>query len=559
METDNAKSSGNYLVFARKWRPLTFADVSGQQHIVRALQNAIKLNRFPNAYIFSGIRGVGKTSLARILARSINCEKGPTVAPCGECAICNEIVSGSSIDVIEIDGASNNGVDDIREIREALQYAPAKCRMKIYIVDEVHMLSKPAFNAFLKTLEEPPPHTLFIFATTELTKIPETVLSRCQCFEFRALSELQIAEKLKAIADKEKLSVTDTALKMISRRAEGSMRDAESLMDQLVSYSDGEIGEEEVGMVLGLVSRDRIWSIINSLFVKDSEKTLAELHDLYYTGYDTAVILREMLEAVRELTIVKLIPKPESIIQETPERIVLMKEMVKNVSPTKLQQFYDLLTKAEYQGKMASNDLSVLEMALLKMNGLDDVVPVDELLKILKSEGVTSGQPAQAPRSAVSYQAKPSGGYQPPAQKRVTATPPVDDSPYITEAVEKPAAPRAPGEVDWNSIKGSASGFLATALANTTLVVNGENATLFYPHGDEYVANQCQRNKEFIETEINKHAGRKMTLSFQAGEPVASEKKKSNGIDNAAKLEILKDPLIAKAIDIFEGRPEFEE
>lgn len=348
------------------------------------------------------------------------------------------------------------------------------------------------------------------------------------------------------------------------------MRDAESLMDQLVSYSDGEIGEEEVGMVLGLVSRDRIWSIIDSLIMKDADKTLAELHDLYYTGYDTAVILREMLEAVRELTIVKLLPKPEAVIEETSERIALMRETVKDVSATRLQQFYDLLIKAEYQGKMSSNDLSVLEMALLKMINLDEVVPVDEILNLLKS-GSPAGAPAQRASRPASYAPTPQSGRSPAASAQTVSEtayqirpkPEADDT--VKKSADVPATPvisRTPGEVDWQFVKENASGFLAGALSHTNLVVEEGSAVLYYPPGDKYVADQCHKNKDWIEAEISKQAGRKMELTLQAGSaaPVASnEKKKSNGIDNAAKLEILNDPLIAKAIDIFEGRPEFEE
>ncbi|MBI3793625.1 MAG: DNA polymerase III subunit gamma/tau [Nitrospinae bacterium] len=300
-----AENTG-YVVMARKWRPSLFSDVVGQQHIVRALQNAITMNRIAGAYIFSGMRGVGKTSMARIFARSINCEKGPTVTPCGECKNCLEIANGSSMDVIEIDGASNNGVDEIRDIKDHVQYAPVKCRTKIYIIDEVHMLSPAAFNAFLKTLEEPPPHTLFIMATTEQSKIPETVLSRCQCFEFRAISDAQINQRLTEIAEKEKMDITPGAITMVARRAEGSMRDAQSMLDQAASYGGGTLDENTLGVVLGLVSREKVWAVMGAVMKKDTDLAIKQLHDLYYSGFDAGVIIRELCEASRTLAIAKV-------------------------------------------------------------------------------------------------------------------------------------------------------------------------------------------------------------------------------------------------------------
>jgi len=539
MENNDPKK--NYLVFARKWRPKNFKEVTGQQHIVQALRNAVKLDRLPNAYIFSGIRGVGKTSLARIMASAINCESGQDGDPCGKCATCVEIEQGHSIDVIEIDGASNNGVDEIREIRDSLQYAPAKCRKKIYIVDEVHMLSKPAFNAFLKTLEEPPPHTLFIFATTELTKIPETVMSRCQCFEFKALSEVQIVEKLKTKSKEENIDITEPTLRMVARRADGSMRDAESLLDQVVSYSGETIDEETAGLVLGLVSREKIWSLLDSVIAKDTEQCLLELHSLYYAGHDIHVIIRELFEAIRELAIVKGVKNPETILEETPDRIDAMRKSVTNVSTTRLQQFYDLLLRAESQGKIARNALSVLEMTLMKMVLLDDVVRVDEIIKSLKSGGGFVSQPVQEQ-----------------VVRRTSPTPAQTQKP-APEAI-KPATTSSSGDIDWKSVQESVSEkskMLASALLSTRLSVDKNRACIFYPAGDKYILDQCTNNKEYLLEVLTKHAGRRLELSFQKDEngQNAEAEKKNNGLDSATKKEMLSDPLINKAIDIFEGSP----
>src|SRR5947209_3041293 len=226
----------SYLVLARKWRPQSFEDIAGQGHISRTLQNAIRTNRVAHAYLFTGVRGVGKTSAARILAKALNCENGPTTTPCDACPRCKSITAGDDVDVLEIDGASNRGIDEVREIRGNVQYRPASSRYKIYIIDEVHMLTAPAFNALLKTLEEPPPHVKFIFATTDVQKIPLTILSRCQRFDFKTIRPERIVQSLRSIVAAEKMQADDEALEIIARRAAGSMRDAQSLLDQLLAF-----------------------------------------------------------------------------------------------------------------------------------------------------------------------------------------------------------------------------------------------------------------------------------------------------------------------------------
>jgi len=230
-----------YLVLARKWRPQVFEDVVGQDHVVKTLQNAVRLDRIAHAYIFSGPRGTGKTSVARILAKSINCKEGPTQTPCNQCGNCLEITGGSSLDVREIDGASNRGIDEIRELRENIRFSPTSSRYKMYIIDEVHMLTQPAFNALLKTLEEPPPHVVFVFATTEIYKVPATILSRCQHFDFKRISVRQIAGNLGHIAQEEGIGISDVALSWIAREGQGSLRDSQSIFDQVISYAGTDI------------------------------------------------------------------------------------------------------------------------------------------------------------------------------------------------------------------------------------------------------------------------------------------------------------------------------
>ena len=263
----------SYLVLARKWRPQSFGDIAGQEHITRTLSNAIRSNRIAHAYLFTGVRGVGKTTAARILAKALNCEKGPTPNPCNQCSFCEEITSGSCIDVLEIDGASNRGIDEIRQIIENVRYQPAQCRFKIYIIDEVHQVTKDAFNALLKTLEEPPPSVKFILATTEPHRLPETILSRCQRYDFRRIALREIVRRLDEIAQQEGLDITEGALVLLAREADGSMRDAQSLLEQVLacveprSKQRGEtpVDERLLEEILGLAERQVLYEISNAV------------------------------------------------------------------------------------------------------------------------------------------------------------------------------------------------------------------------------------------------------------------------------------------------------
>ncbi len=558
MMEDADKKKGGYQVMALKWRPSTFAEVVGQQHIVRSLSNAIKLNRIAGAYLFCGTRGVGKTSMARIFSRSINCESGPTTTPCGKCRNCAEIADGNSMDVVEIDGASNNGVDNIREIRDHLQYAPVKCRMKIYIIDEVHMLSPAAFNAFLKTLEEPPPHTVFIMATTEQSKLPDTVLSRCQVFEFRALSDQEIAGRLQKIIDSDGIRITPGAVMMIARRAEGSMRDAQSLLDQAASYAAESIDEELLGMVLGLVSREKIWAVLGAVTRKEVDGTLHQLHDLYYAGFEVGVILRELFEAVRALTIVKVSNAPEKILKETGDALAAMKQLVEGVTPGRLQQYYDILLRAKSQAATAGNPLSVLEMALIKMVRLDDVIPVAELVERLKGMPAAAPQPqasAAAPRF-VPPSAPPrpatSGARQPAPSQNYDAPPPA-------------AAPAAPAAGDpWEAVRAvikEKKPLLAASLDKMVFSMEAGRAVLGYPEDQSFIRDQCEQNRALIEEALQAATGRRLAVVFNAA-PKAMLKEtqvKKPAMDTAMRRQMLNEPIIQKAVDLFDGTPGFEE
>ena len=391
----------SYLVLARKWRPQSFDDIAGQEHITRTLSNAIRSNRIAHAYLFTGVRGVGKTTAARILAKALNCEKGPTPNPCNQCSFCAEITSGNCIDVLEIDGASNRGIDEIRQIIENVRYQPAQCRFKIYVIDEVHQVTRDAFNALLKTLEEPPPSVKFILATTEPHRLPETILSRCQRYDFRRITLREIVRRLDEISQQEGLKITKGALVLLAREADGSMRDAQSLLEQVLacvepgstSRDETAVDERLLEEILGLAERQVLYEISKAVIQGNAQRCIELIAKVVVEGRDLGRLSRDLVEHFRNLLVVRLAKTDAKdaeasgkgqLLDLPDQEIDDLRTQVADLSTETLLDYFDFMAAGDEEVNRSSNPRFPLETVLVRLATLPKTLPIAQLLERLE-------------------------------------------------------------------------------------------------------------------------------------------------------------------------------
>jgi DNA polymerase-3 subunit gamma/tau len=396
----------DYLVLARKYRPQQFAELVGQEHVVQTLRNAIQSGRIAHAFLFTGIRGVGKTTAARLLAKALNCERSPvpTPDPCDECSNCQEIRASRSVDVAEIDGASNRGIDSIRELTDNVRYLPIKSRFRVYIIDEAHMVTREGFNALLKTLEEPPPHVKFVFATTAVEKFPETIVSRCQRYDFKRIPVGRIQRELERIAAHENVSLTDSALFAIAREGQGSMRDAESLLERMIAFSDRTIDDAKVGEILGIADRRTLFATADAVLAHDARTALEIVDRIYESGRDLERFSRDLLEHLRNLVVTKLGADASILVDLPPDELGELRRQAGLAERLDLERLFRIGRLGDEELGRSSMPRLVLEMTIVRMATLEPVLPVDEVLarleEIERSLAAASGASAKAPHGA---------------------------------------------------------------------------------------------------------------------------------------------------------------
>ena len=556
----------SYQVFARKYRPQNFDDVLGQNHVTQTLKNAIQQKRLAHAYLFVGPRGTGKTSTARILAKSLNCIHGPTINPCGVCDSCEEISQGISLDVLEIDGASNNSVDQIRELRENVRFAPVRGRYKIYIIDEVHMLSPQAFNALLKTLEEPPAHVIFVFATTEPHKVLPTILSRCQRFDLRRIPAQIIAKHLSYIAKKEEVVLTQEAAEAIAVAAEGGLRDAESMLDQLVAFCGNAIRESEVLEVFGLTSEHVVADLTRSILNQKAAEALSIVHQQAEAGKDLSKLLSDLLGFFRNLLVYKI--DPPSLREEIGDQArSALDELAPAIDAQRLLRLIEKISEVESTIKWASNKKLHLEIALIRAIQTLSEVRLGAVIDALASLRGGADQPAGSesapllptllPKKAPTAEnpPRPSPEELPAAKPAVEASPAQDlPKSEIDSAVESSiesawarllqvVATRRPLILSWIEL-------------GTPILIDNGTFRLGFPKDQELAVESLSRpnNRKLLEDVLSEILGGSWKIGFEMREDISLPAATTTAEEPVDPLQSFKnDPMIQKALEIFKA------
>ncbi len=537
----------SYLVLARKYRPQSFEDVIGQGHVTRTLQNAIRSDRVAHALIFAGPRGIGKTSVARILAKALNCEKGPTITPCNNCDSCREITSGITVDVFEIDGASNRGINEIRELRENIKYMPSRSRNKIYIIDEVHMLTKEAFNALLKTLEEPPAHVIFIFATTELHKIPITIQSRCQIYNFKRINSNDIVGQLKKICQATGITVSEEVPWIIAREAEGGLRDALSLLDQIIAYSEDSITGEQVLDILGVVDRKRIFDMAAAVLKNDVVCALELLDDLYSYGHDIKRLYGLLIQHFRNLLLVKMNKNPERLIDLPNHELENMKKEAEGLSLETINQVFQTLFKEEKTVRLAPQPKLAVETVLISLVQLNPVVSVEAIIEKLDILQKTAGD-SKKTRGAANMPGKPATtGLPAPAASTNSVSCSQDnkvqdkDLQNIWKELLQIFEQKHPS--------------IAPSLENSVLECIEQERLTIALNGNNFHAKRIQDKRDVIQSVCSDFFKQKMSVKITASLANATPNRgQETDYSRHLKKNALNNPIVMETLEIFGGR-----
>ena len=534
----------SYLIFARKYRPKAFEEVIGQKSVVRTIQNAIQSNRISQAYLFSGMRGTGKTTVARILAKALNCVDGPTPQPCNRCEFCTAINEDRAIDVLEIDGASNRGIDEIRALRESLKYKAIYTRYKVVIIDEVHQITKDGFNALLKTLEEPPPNTIFVFATTEFHKVMPTIVSRCQHFEFRKISHKDIINHLMEITKKESITISPAGLAMIAEAADGSMRDAQSLLDQAVAFSGENIRDDDLKTILGTFGPDVLFRFSTAVLEEKPEDIFPLVENIVAGGYDLRFVYGKLIEHFRALLLVRSVEKPEDLLLASAEELQAIRVQAAKATAEDLLRYLLALQQAEPGLKYSAMPRIYLEAFLIKLCHFRKIVPLQELIRdvealrkepqraLPKPPGPSS--PGSVPAGGTGHPG-PASGFPPGAPTAPGAAAPAEKD-VFGRVLEKLAADRAP---------------LAALLAQYSSVMVKDNVIeVFFASGRGFFVKGIQeKDIRAVERAASEVLGRETKVRF------AEENATDGGpIRPGRELETaLKDPAVQFFINTFKA------
>ncbi|MCL4137488.1 UNVERIFIED_CONTAM: hypothetical protein GTU68_001463 [Idotea baltica] len=608
---DSQASDQRHLVVALKYRPQTFQSLVGQDHIATALGNAIKQNRVGHAYLFTGARGVGKTSSARIFTKCLNCEKGPSPVPCEECETCQAISVGEDVDVIEIDGASNRGIDEIRQLRANAAVRPSRSPNKIYIIDEVHMLTKEAFNALLKTLEEPPAHVKFIFCTTDPEKIPITVLSRCQRFDFSPVQTSEIADRLRLIATEEGVGIDDQALALLARRANGSMRDSQSLLEQMLSFSDKEITVDDVHQLLGTADTSRIAGIAEAMAAKDSAGAINAIHQGVVEGVDPGQVANQLLGYFRDMMAVRVGSNEETLLNCSPQDIPQLQSLADQFGLETILMITQIIDGTVVKMQSSLHGRTLLEVATVRICNLEHLDSMVDLVAGLRQGGAPVRRPAVAPASgrpkvemrqvevdppkkkeisktenvaptaapAQAASAQAASAQAAPAQAAPASVPP--SSSVVAPAPPKPTPPSKPvesvpektvvtaggggsksffatrsAEDVWREVVGKLEGMTADMAGDFQTVVLAEPGRLLVTLADKVNKDFCAKpeRKHQIEELLLQHTGETVKVDFAAGQREVAHEDMAPKLTRVQQIRQLEsNNFVSDAMSIFEA------